>query len=181
MIDVGWLTLGVVLLIAEAGAIWKLSTLRTDVSDKWGERVLVDAAGLDEQAILALRRVRTDIDELLVDEESFDPRNVLADPSRVKARLTRYSKLLKARGRLMSRYNWLLRVGPTLLISVATFGIGVAMALGHLAGLWNTGSVAAVGWVLMVVGGAMAILVGIAYAYLEYSLSKAETLSRSET
>lgn len=180
MIDVGWLSVGIVLLVAVAGAVWKFAALRSEVSQKWGERVLVDIAGLDEEATQALRQLRDDIDALLGDKEEFDPLHVLADPSKVKAQLVRFSKLTRARARVMTHFKWLLKLGPILLLSVIAFGIGAALGLGHVAGLWSSGDVAAFGWVIMGIGGIATFMGVAAYSYLEYSLSSAETLARSE-
>lgn len=179
MNDNGWLGLAFILLVAVAGGVFKLARLRGEVSDRWGDRVVVAQAGLEEAAIECLETLQTATDGILVKPDyDFNPTDVVANPASMKDLVSRFLSLLKVRDRLPLRYSQLLKVGPRFLIAVAVFGLGVSLAFGHLAGLWDHGWVAAIGWILMVLGGVSAIVGFVAYAYLENALSKAEELTR---
>lgn len=175
-----WLAIGIAILAAVAAGMWKASNIRSDVSNRWGDRVYVAHAGLSEQASVALRALRKDLNEILVDEKAFDPRMVIKDPASIRAQVKEFLKLMKLRDHLESNYQRLLAIGPWLLVAVACFGIGVAAALGHLVGFWSTGWVAILGWLVMTISGAGCILGFGAYAFLQHQLSVAETLSRAK-
>lgn len=155
--------------------------MRGRLNQEWGARVAVIEAGLDEQAVQELRRLRAKIDDLLGGiGQPFDPLSVVVNPSDLLEPVRRFERLLKARRRARTKLRRLLQLGTTFTICGLALLPSIAVVAVHLSGLAPLPN-----WIWAGTGcGVIALAIGTAGFFLLWSyqdgLAKAEILSQTK-
>jgi hypothetical protein len=108
---------GALFVLAFAGGIWRVATLRGDVGARWAERVDFAVAALDAKTIQQLERLRDEVDELLP-EGVFDPSQAIADPEPLNESAEVAVKLHRSRNRMKMAIAGLRRVGRAVLMGL---------------------------------------------------------------
>jgi hypothetical protein len=162
-------------------AIWKASSLRSDIFKNFQPRLDLALAGLDNNASQALRQLADRVNGLLGSgvglEENFNPLQALADPGELRVIVDRVSAFMQARRQIPRHYRGLLLVGPLLLVALIPMLSGSLVALSYFTGLFRDRIVGYVGlWVGVAAFLAMC-LVGALHLFCQMRFSRAELLS----
>lgn len=171
--------LEVALLVLSVPLLWKSASLRGDQNTKWVARVELAYAGLSEQALSCLREIRSRTDELIGDPlAAFQPDLALADPAPLRNLTRTFESLLTARQSVRGRFArmlWICQFCPfvVFLFSIAMIVILLA-SFSVLTAVW-VDEVALGAASLM---GALGVVIVLAYIYLNWHLSQAESLAR---
>lgn len=150
-VNAGVLGLGAALEIAIGAAAWKASSLRSDLISSYGPRLDLARARLDERAHTDLERLAARITETLGLDSSFDPLQVIVDPSQMLPSIVEIKKILTLRRRLPVTLRWLLRVGPILLALLVAVFLSVLPTFIYFSGAWSDRTVGIVGLVAFLV------------------------------
>jgi uncharacterized membrane protein YedE/YeeE len=137
----------------------------------------VAEASLDELASKHIIQLSVKTNELIQAASSDAPVVPSVDPATLKALILDYLRAVRARERMRKRFEKLTWVGPAGIVAMALTGIGSVLGFGGMSSLLSSG-VAPVGWVLLTIGIALAIVVFVVYAYLQHVLGSAELLSK---
>lgn len=166
---------GVAVFLAVGTGIFKTSSLRGDMNDRWTRRVTRAVSALDEQATIALRQLRDAVDDLLPGD--FDPAQAIADPAPLSRRAKTITEYYSARTRMQGDFDLLLRICPVVrngLIAVAAATVALTV---YYAELWRWSWLELGGAVLGGLGALPLVLAVGAYAVLQDRLAKAEILA----
>lgn len=166
---------GATVLLAAGGGIFKASSLRGDMNNKWTRRVSFAVAALDEKAIAELRLLRDDLEDTLA--PAFDPSQAIADPSPLSERAATTAKYYRARTRMRSDFARLLWACPVLVGGLAVVEVATAALTVYYAELWDFTGLRIGGLVLAGVGTVTLVLVVVGYAVLQHRLASAEILA----
>lgn len=175
------LSLGLVLLLAVLGAVWRMASLRGDTFEKWRPRVELAEAGLSKKGVEELREMQIQLHRLLGTEIKFDPSRVVADPGDLLASVLRVKSVIETRDRLQHRFHLLLRLGPIFFWTLLTLAAGLVLMFTHYGGIASNPLLGDVGRAVSAVSGVILVICFGVYVYLEQFLSRAEILSSSES
>ena len=170
------LSLAVVLLLALGAALWRVASLRSDMREKWHQRVDIAYGGLADLAVSQLQELREGINDLIPARGRFDPRVVTVDPGQLVTNASQFGKTIRTRDRLRRRYSWLLRLGPYLLVVNAGLFLVVSGLAISLLGLFEWSFIQSWGIPIICVGFVAEILGLAMYVFLHHALSAAELL-----
>lgn len=173
------LSIGLVLLLAVLGAVWRMASLRGDTFDKWRQRVELAEVGLSERAVEELRRMQIEISLLLGTDGRFDPSRVVADPGDLLVGVLRLKSLIEIREQLRSRFRLLLRLGPIFLWTLLSMGVGILLTFTYYGDIASSPVLGNIGIALSAVSGVIVVICFGVYVYLQQSLSKAEIISEN--
>lgn len=118
------LTVAIGLLVTLIGVIWRLSGAKSELHKSWRDRISLMESGLEELASEKLLALRGMVNDLLGEENRFDPTRVVENPAKVKAPAREFLVLLKKRRRVR-QYFWLLVNVPQVIMFAC---IGLLMA-----------------------------------------------------
>ena len=174
--NINVLALGAVLILPVIGGLWRFSSLQGDLNKKWKKRVQMAEAGLSEKATEELRKIKIQVDEILVSEETFDPIRVVADPGNLLEGVQRLKHFIDLRYSLNKHFQLFLRMGPIFLQIFLILLVGLLLTFAFFIGVLPIPFLGALG--VVTCSGAIvfiAILFGV-YVFLQNSLSNAEIL-----
>jgi hypothetical protein len=117
--------IGLALLTAVSGGIWRSASLRGDVNMRWKRRVDFAVARLAELIVNELATLRSEVDELLPSPGSFDPATVVEDPSSLSDRAAHIAKLGRIRQRMEDDLSKARAVGPFIMAALIVLWLGV--------------------------------------------------------
>lgn len=172
-------SIGTIVLLSTIAGIWRAATLRGDMNEKWGHRVQVVKAGLDEAASKRLINLRRQIDDFFSPDGQLSRSGVLADPSLLRASVAEFQKCLNARERLDRRFRILLGIGPLLTAGLIIFAFAVIVGILYSLGVYDTR------WVFLaiLVFGILSMsgcLISLGfYIFIQHKLASAEILADS--
>lgn len=166
---------GATVLLAAGGGVFKASSLRGDMNNKWTRRVSLAVAALDEKALSELSLLRDDVEDTLAD--AFDPAQAIADPAPLSRRAETTVKFRKGRTRMQEDFKRLLQVCPFLVGGLAAVVVATAALTVYYSELWDVAAFRIGGLILAGIGLAVLVLVGIAYAVLQHRLASNEILA----
>lgn len=177
------LALGVALIVPALGVLWKCSSLRGDLFNKWNERVDIAEAGLSEHAIGLLRELQDRTDLLLGQENSseFDPALALADPAPLTRITRKFHRAIVARKRLARRFALLVLLGAVAPFLVIPYLLGSVLAFAYYSELYSGHWAASWGIVLAVSSLGLGAFLVLGHLYLNWRLASAEIMSRQST
>lgn len=166
---------GATVLLAAVGAVFKASSLRGDINNKWTRRVSLAVAGLDDKALSELRRLRDDVEGTLADR--FDPAQALADPAPLSRRAETTVKFHKARTQMQRDFRHLLQICPILLGGLGAVVVAAPALTVYYAELWQPAALRIGGLILAGLAILVLVVIGIVYAVLQHRLASAEILA----
>jgi hypothetical protein len=180
-VDPAVVGLGAAICIPLAIAIWRASSLRSDMFRNFQPRLALAQAGLDNNASDALRQLADRVNGLLGSniglEENFNPVQALADPGELRVIVDRVSAFMGARRRIPRHYRGLLLVGPLLLVTLIPTLLASLVALSYFTGLFRDRLVGYVGLWVGVGAFIASCVVGGMHMYCQMRFSGAELLS----
>ncbi len=166
------------LLVGVGGAAWKAAGMRGSLSETWADRVDILKTGLSEGAILELKKLRQEIDSLL-GEETDVAVAAIANPAILWKSVQRFEKLLQVSKKVDSQFQWMLRLGNILVVSLLLIASGIIGAALKLSGVISLPKQILVSGVIGGGGVLTGLLCFFIYWLLQNKLSGAEILSRS--
>lgn len=175
------LTVGMVFVGPAVGWIWAAVNLRSNVIDKYQEKLPWTRAALDEQAAKWMRKLSDDIGKLLGGPGGqFDPDQALALPGVLRAEMEHVDRLLRARETVGRYHAWLRRIGPMLSVLGVVYLASAAVAVMYYAEItrWRSGGELALR--IAVVAVALAALLVLLYWFLSHRFDSARVLSSKE-
>lgn len=146
---------GMIFVVPALGWLWVALHLRSNVIDRYEDRLPLTEAGLDEGAALGLRRLAKEVEDQLGDLDApFVPDKALASPEPLRKEMASVDVLLRRRAAVAWYYRCLRICGPVLLGLALGYLTLSSMALSYFAefnrwrvggyiGLWGTISMAA--------------------------------------
>jgi hypothetical protein len=165
------------LLLPAFPALWKAAGLRGDTNNTWAARVDLTYAGLTERAIEVLRELQAQADQLLGDMSDFDPALVVVDPAPLAGQAGRFSRLLRVRKCLRSRFQRQLFLMSLTVYLVGGYAIGIILAGSYYCNLQSAYWTGWAGIALSGVSLALGAILLVQYTYLEAKLSGAEIMA----
>ena len=176
----GIVAVGVGVLIAVGGGIFKAVNLRGDSNRKWSSRIDLAASALDEKSIAELHRLRSEIDNLLPEPGApFDPAQAIIDPSPLSERVGQTGKYYRARVRMRKDLNHILRLGRAFVFGLAVLGLGVILLTLHFAELVSWSWMRTAGFASGGLGLVILLLTMIGYGICVDRLAGAEILAET--
>jgi len=176
--------LGVTILTATGGGIFKAVNLRGDSNRKWSSRIDLAAGALDEKTVAELQILRADIDGLLPEPGTplepgppFDPAQAIVDPSPLSERVERVAKYYRARVRLQRDLDRVLALGRVFVVGLIAFAVGVVLLTLSFAEVATLGWLRAAGFAVGGVGLTTLVLAMIGYGICVDRLAGAEILA----
>ena len=158
--------------------------MKGEVTDKWGDRVRIAEAGLEELASQSLNKLRNQLEEIADTEGSFNPRNVVANPATLRQSVRQFQKYLRVMERTPIYFRIMLALGPILTICCILLVAFGAIILTSWSGVQVTGyeEAQAIAYKYCVIG-FLAVLGVSTIAFLIYVISvslvsSAEVLSK---
>lgn len=175
----GVLALEVGLLVVAVPLLWKSASLRADQFNKWEARIEIAYADLSERALGCLRELQARTDNLLGRADAaFQPDLALAEPGPLRQLAAEFAAVLVSRQRLRRRFRLMLRTCQICPAVVLAFVVGMACVLlttlGWVTPLW----VAATGIAIVALTCLLGLVILGIYSYVNWHLSRAETLGR---
>lgn len=180
-VDAGILALGAVFLLAFVGGVWRTSSLRSDLVERYQQRAIIAQTGLDEVARVHLQRLARQVTIVLGAPDDFDPADVIAEPDKLLGAVKDIARALSARRRVPIYLKWMLRVGPTLVVLLIAEVILTILTFAYFSG-WSADRAAGIAclYCMIGVGGAIG-MVAVFYAVLHYLFSGAEIRAQPVT
>lgn len=169
---------GAALLAGLGAAAWKAAGMRGDINEKWATRVDVLQSGLSEGAIRELTGLRTRIEELL-GRDNFDPLSAIVDPAVLLQSVRKFEKILRIRRRVERHFEWLLRLGNILVVSLLSMILGVIVLALVFSNVLELSHQLTFGIVCLAIGVVSCVGCFIMYWTLQNKLSGAEILAQS--
>jgi hypothetical protein len=168
--------IGLAALVALGGGVWRAASIRGDVNARWARRVAFATAALDEKTIAELEGLRDDVDEVLP-EGPFDPQQAITDPAPLTKRAERATELHRVRVRMEKCVKRLMFVGRMTVATLIVLILGVVGATLHYAELVTREPLEPIALIILGLGMALLIGVGIAYIVLQDQLASGEDLA----
>lgn len=179
-VDAGVVGVGVAIVLATIGALWRAARLRADVFSEFQTRTTLAQSGLDERASSALRELALTASRLVGDLDAdgrLRPLKVIGDPAELKDQVELFDRALRARERIPRYFQHLLLVGPVLVVVLGILVVGELATLSYFSGWKRQRLVGYVGlWTSLGATG-LAVVAGGYYAWLLQRFSGAEILS----
>lgn len=179
-VDGGVVALGSGLAVASCTALWKVSTLRSDLVANFGPRRSLAETGLDEKAARQLKVLMVQVTEVIGTLDKFDPTKVPGDPREIERSVGQVARLLAARRRVHRWFDWMLPVGPALIVLLLLFVPADLLAVSYFSGWRRARTVGLVGLWTSVVLVVLIAVIFIIHCVLMHLFSGAEVLAQPE-
>lgn len=159
---------------------WKAAGMRGSLNETWADRVEILKTGLNEGAILELESLRGRIDELLGSEGDIHV-SAIADPASLLQSVRKFEKLMRVHRKVKRQFQWLLRLGNVLVVSLLATIVGIFSLTLHYFQIVQIPYQNSIGGALLGIGVFACIVCFVFYWILQNKLSGAEILAQSVT